>query len=82
MLHQAYKASMYGPRYQWLHWSRRHGLFNQLDPKADPPYPDGCTRKQILEAAEGVIYFGPVSGSAHAHIEGVSGYVRHFLMFV
>ncbi|ELU12857.1 hypothetical protein CAPTEDRAFT_198653 [Capitella teleta] len=70
---QAYKQGVYGARYQWLHWSARHGILNQLDQKVAG---DGCTHKQMVEAAEGLIYFGPVSVSQTPDYlrAGISGY--------
>ena len=81
---QAYKESMYGSRYQWLHWSGRHGLRSQLEYEDDPPHPDGCTREQILTAAEGLLFFGPITLTQTDSyvIPGLSGYVRIILGFL
>ncbi len=42
---QAYKEKLYGPRYQWFHWSGRHGLISQMT--NSETYQDGCTDEQV-----------------------------------
>ena len=68
---------MYGARYQWIHWSARHGLDSQLGYGGKTPHPDGCTNQQVLEAAEGMFYVSPQSKTQYDNYNrvGVSGYV-------
>ena len=44
---KVYQEGMYGPRYQWLFWSGRLGLFYQINDEPEKENEDGCTREQV-----------------------------------
>lgn len=68
---------MYGPRYQWIHWNRRHGIEAALVDDQSFQEVDGCTIWQTREASEGMIFFGqqPFANTTKYFTKGISGYV-------
>ena len=72
---QAYHEGLYGPRYQWIHWSGMHFMMHQLTD--DEGYGDGCDVSMMAAAMEGIIYFSPVSlvDQTTDDTVGISGYV-------
>ena len=77
---QIYHAGLYGPRYQWLYWSGRHGLLSQMEPGIlGIVWEDDCTPDQIRLALEGTITFDPITtGNTEPYnIVGISGYVSN-----
>ena len=64
---------MYGRRFQWLDWSRRFGVWREINAQAN----DDCTRDELIEFAEGSFSFDPkiLSNEEYVNIKGATGKV-------